>query len=93
VINLRSIRPLDRAAIVDSVKKTSRLVAVEDGWPQGGVTAEICALMFESSAFDYLDAPVERVCGLDIPMPYSPNLEMLTIPNTGNIIKAVRKAC
>lgn len=71
VINLRSIRPLDRPAIVESVKKTNRIVNVEEGWPQHGVGAEIAALLMESEAFDYLDAPMERVCGTDIPMPYA----------------------
>lgn len=80
VINLRTIRPLDREAIVKSVKKTGRIVSVEEGWPQSGVGAEICALMMESSAFDYLDAPVERVTGLDVPMPYAPNLENMSLP-------------
>ena len=61
VINLRTIRPMDREAIINSVKKTSRLVTVEEGWPQNGVGAEIAALVMETDAFDYLDAPVERV--------------------------------
>lgn len=93
VINLRSIRPLDREGIVNSVKKTNRLVTVEEGWPQSGIGAEICALMMEGSAFDFLDAPVERVTGLDIPMPYAPNLESLSLPNHENVVKAVKKVC
>lgn len=68
VINLRTIRPLDRNAIIETVKKTNRLVCVEEGWPQSGVSAEIAALVMESEAFDHLDAPVERVTGADIPM-------------------------
>ena len=71
VINLRSLRPLDRPAIIQSVKKTNRIVSVEEGWPQHGVGAEIAALLMESDAFDHLDAPMERVCGADVPMPYS----------------------
>jgi len=93
VINLRSIRPLDRDAILDSVKKTNRLVAVEEGWPQHGVGAEIAAMVVESDAFDYLDAPVERVCGVDVPMPYAHNLEQAAIPQVQNIVNAVRRAC
>jgi pyruvate dehydrogenase E1 component beta subunit len=73
VINLRSIKPLDRTTIVESVKKTNRIVTVEDGFPQNGIGAEISALMFEA-AFDYLDAPVERLTAMDIPMPYAKNL-------------------
>jgi len=89
VINLRSIRPLDREAIVNSVKKTNRLVVVEDGYPQHGVGAEICALMMESSGFGYLDAPVQRVTAWDIPMPYAQNLETATLPQVSHIVQAV----
>ena len=71
VINLRSLRPLDRPTIIKSVKKTNRIVSVEEGWPQHGVGAEIAALLMESEAFDHLDAPMERVAGTDVPMPYS----------------------
>lgn len=88
VINLRSIRPLDRQAIVTSVKKTHRLVVVEDGYPQHGVGAEICALAFES-LFDELDAPVQRVTAWDIPLPYARNLEKGALPQVEHIIKAV----
>ena len=89
VINLRTIRPLDRKTIVDSVKKTHRLVTVEDGWPQSGVGAEICALMMESGAFDYLDAPVERVTGADVPTPYSISIESLAFPSGEIVANAV----
>lgn len=75
VINLRTLRPLDRPAIIESVKKTNRIVNVEEGWPQHGIGAEIAALIMESDAFDYLDAPLERVCGADVPMPYSVSIE------------------
>jgi pyruvate dehydrogenase E1 component beta subunit len=89
VINLRSIRPLDRKCIIDSVKKTHRLVTVEDGWPQNGVGAEICGLMMESSAFDYLDAPVERITGADVPCPYSISIEPLAFPRTETVVAGV----
>jgi len=75
VINLRTIRPLDRQCIIESVKKTNRIVNVEEGWPQSGIGSEIAALIMESEAFDYLDAPMERVTGADIPMPYAEVLE------------------
>ncbi|CAK9236088.1 unnamed protein product [Sphagnum jensenii] len=92
VINLRSIRPLDRATINASVRKTSRLVTLEEGWPQHGVGAEICASVVEES-FYYLDAPVERICGADVPMPYAANLERLAVPQVEDVIRAVRRAC
>ncbi|EGR29873.1 pyruvate dehydrogenase e1 beta subunit, putative [Ichthyophthirius multifiliis] len=91
VINLRTLRPLDRKSIVDSVKKTHRIVSVEEGWPQSGIGSEIAGLLFESSAFNYLDAPLERITGLDIPMPYAPNLEAMSLPNVQNIINAVKR--
>eukprot|EP00510_Aplanochytrium_minuta_P003450 CAMPEP_0184013378 /NCGR_PEP_ID=MMETSP0954-20121128/4982_1 /TAXON_ID=627963 /ORGANISM="Aplanochytrium sp, Strain PBS07" /LENGTH=330 /DNA_ID=CAMNT_0026293565 /DNA_START=300 /DNA_END=1292 /DNA_ORIENTATION=- len=91
VINLRSLRPLDRNAVIESAKKTGRVVSVEEGWPQHGIGAEICALMFESEAFDYLDAPVERVTGADVPMPYAQNLEKLALPSVEDIVAAVRR--
>lgn len=89
VINLRTIRPLDRATIVQSVKKTHRLVVVEDGYPQHGVGAEICALAMES-LFDDLDAPVQRVSAWDIPLPYARNLEKAALPQVEHIIRAVQ---
>jgi pyruvate dehydrogenase E1 component beta subunit len=93
VINLRSLRPLDRSAIIESVKKTNRLVTVEEGWPQHGVGAEIAALMMESEAFDYLDAPLERVTGADVPTPYSFSIEQMAIPHPKDVVKAALKAC
>lgn len=93
VINLRTIRPLDRKTIINSVKKTNRLITVEDGWPQNGVGAEICALMMESSAFDYLDAPVERVTGADVPCPYSISIEPLAFPRPEIVVEAALRAC
>ena len=91
VINLRSIRPMDRDAIISSVMKTNHLVTVEEGWPQHGIGAEICGMVMESPAFDYLDAPVLRVTGADVPMPYAINLEVAAKPQTENIIRAVKK--
>ena len=93
VINLRSLRPLDRPTIIESVKKTNRIVNVEEGWPQHGVGAEIAALLMESEAFDYLDAPMERVCGADVPMPYSKSIEDMAYPQIPDIVSAVLKAC
>jgi len=92
VINLRSIRPLDRDAINVSVRKTNRLVTVEEGFPQHGVGAEICASVVEES-FEYLDAPVERICGADVPMPYAANLERLAVPQIDDIVRASKRAC
>lgn len=90
VINLRSIRPLDLPLIKQSLRKTGRLITVESGWPQSGVGAEIAACIMESEAFDWLDAPIARVCGADVPMPYAENLERLALPQTHNVIEAVR---
>uniref|UniRef100_A0A6A7G4T7 Pyruvate dehydrogenase E1 component subunit beta n=1 Tax=Hirondellea gigas TaxID=1518452 RepID=A0A6A7G4T7_9CRUS len=87
VINLRCVRPYDRESIIKSVQKTSRLVTVEEGWPQHGVGAEIACLIMETS-LDYLDAPVERVTGADIPMPYAKGLEALCTPTWENIYSA-----
>jgi pyruvate dehydrogenase E1 component beta subunit len=89
VIDLRTIRPMDSETIVQSVKKTGRCVTVEEGWPQSGVGAEIIAKIMEG-AFDYLDAPVMRICGKDVPMPYAANLEKLALPNAGEIVAAAK---
>ena len=80
VINLRSLRPLDRATIINSVKKTNRIVNAEEGWAHCGIGAEISGIMMESEAFDYLDAPLERVAGAEVPMPYSITIERLAVP-------------
>lgn len=93
VLNLRTLRPLDRPAIIESVKKTNRIVNVEEGWPQHGIGSEIAALLMESEAFDYLDAPMERVCGADVPMPYSQSIEAMAVPQVPDIVKAVLNAC
>ena len=92
VINLRSIRPLDIATIVGSVKKTNRIVSLEEGWPVAGIGAEIAAVMMEH-AFDWLDAPVVRVCGADVPMPYAGNLEKLALPQVEQVAEAARAVC
>ncbi|MBP9050768.1 MAG: pyruvate dehydrogenase complex E1 component subunit beta [Alphaproteobacteria bacterium] len=92
VINLRTIRPLDRWTILESVKKTNRIVSVEEGWPFAGIGSEIAALVNEE-AFDYLDAPVTRVCAADVPMPYATNLEKLATPQVEDITRAVKKVC
>jgi pyruvate dehydrogenase E1 component beta subunit len=89
VIDLRTLRPMDTDTIVESVKKTGRLVTVEEGWPQSGIGAEIAARVMEQ-AFDYLDAPVTRVSGKDVPMPYAANLEKLALPSVAGIIEAVK---
>lgn len=91
VINLRSIRPLDAKTIIQSAKKTGRVVTLEEGWPQHGVGSEICALMMESDAFDYLDAPVERVTGADVPMPYAINLEKAALPQSDDLVAAIKR--
>ena len=92
VIDLRTIRPLDAATIVASVKKTNRLVSVEEGWPQSGIGAELSAQMMEH-AFDYLDAPVNRVTGKDVPLPYAENLEKLALPQVDDIVQAAKAVC
>jgi pyruvate dehydrogenase E1 component beta subunit len=92
VINLRSLRPLDTETIVNSVKKTNRLVSVEEGWPFAGIGSEMSALMMEE-AFDWLDAPVKRVHGLDVPLPYAANLEKMALPQPGNIVEAAHAVC
>ena len=90
VINLRTIRPLDRHTIIESVKKTNRIVSVEEGWPYAGIGSEIAALVQEH-AFDYLDAPIGRVHAADVPMPYAANLEALATPQVEDIIEKVKK--
>jgi pyruvate dehydrogenase E1 component beta subunit len=92
VIDLRSIRPLDSATIVESVKKTSRLVTCEEGFPFAGIGAEIAMQVMEQ-AFDWLDAPIARVTGKDVPMPYAANLEALALPQNDDIVTAARTTC
>ncbi|MGH6850793.1 MAG: pyruvate dehydrogenase complex E1 component subunit beta [Methylocella sp.] len=92
VVDLRTIRPMDSATIIQSVKKTGRCIAIEEGWPQSGVGAEIMARIMEE-AFDYLDAPVVRICGKDVPMPYAANLEKLALPNAKEVVQAAKAVC
>jgi pyruvate dehydrogenase E1 component beta subunit len=92
VINLRTLRPLDTATIVESIQKTNRVVTIEEGWPYAGIGAEIAAVVMEQ-AFDYLDAPLVRITGEDIPMPYAVNLEKLALPSSEKVVEALRKVC
>ena len=92
VIDLRSIRPLDTETIVNSVKKTNRIVSCEEGWRFSGVGSELAALMMEA-AFDWLDAPLARVCSKDVPLPYAANLESLALPQVENIVDAAKNVC
>jgi pyruvate dehydrogenase E1 component beta subunit len=92
IIDLRTIRPMDTATIIASVKKTGRCVTIEEGWPQSGVGAEIMARIMEQ-AFDYLDAPVVRITGRDVPMPYAANLEKLALPNVADVVSAAKTVC
>ena len=92
VIDLRTLRPMDSETIIASVQKTGRLVTVEEGWKQSGVGAEISARIMEE-AFDYLDAPVTRVTGKDVPMPYAANLEKLALPSVAEVVEAAKAVC
>jgi pyruvate dehydrogenase E1 component beta subunit len=90
VIDLRSLRPFDSATVAASVKKTNRLVTVEEGWPFAGIGSELAAIMMEE-CFDWLDAPVKRVAGKDVPLPYAANLERLAVPQVEDIVAAARE--
>jgi pyruvate dehydrogenase E1 component beta subunit len=92
VVDLRTIRPLDVPTVVESVRKTNRAVVVEEGWPAFGVGAQIVDDI-QREAFDWLDAPIARVSGLDVPMPYAKNLEKLVFPNAGHVAAAIRHVC
>jgi len=92
VIDVRTLRPLDSDTIIASVKKTGRAVVVEEGWQQSGVGAEISARLMEG-AFDYLDAPVARVSGKDVPMPYAANLEKMALPSVAEVVEAAKAVC
>ncbi|KAJ1362685.1 Pyruvate dehydrogenase E1 component subunit beta, mitochondrial [Parelaphostrongylus tenuis] len=92
VINLRTLRPLDFETIKNSVMKTHHLVTVEQCWPYAGIGAEICAQVTESRAWDYLDAPILRVTGVDIPMPYAQHLEELALPDASCIVATCKKS-
>jgi pyruvate dehydrogenase E1 component beta subunit len=89
VIDLRTIRPMDTATVIESVRKTNRLVTVEEGWGPMGVGAEVCARV-TAEAFDYLDAPPTRVHQADVPLPYAANLEALSLPSVERIVEAAR---
>jgi pyruvate dehydrogenase E1 component beta subunit len=90
ILDLRTLRPLDEEAIIATVQKTNRVVVVEEGWPLGGFGAQIVDTI-QSKAFDYLDAPVQRVTGLDVNMSYAANLENAIQPDAPRIIEAVKK--
>jgi pyruvate dehydrogenase E1 component beta subunit len=90
VIDLRSLRPFDVAAVAESVKKTNRIVSVEEGWPFAGIGSEIAAIVMEE-CFDWLDAPLKRVAGKDVPLPYAANLERLAVPQVEDIVAAARE--
>ncbi len=92
VINLRTLRPLDKGAVLESLSRTNRLVIVEEGWPVCSIASEIMAIVMEDG-FDYLDAPVARVTNVDVPLPYANNLEKLALVTTAGVIEAVRKVC
>ncbi len=92
VIDLRTLRPLDMETILESVKKTNRIVCVEEGWPYAGICSEISAQITEH-AFDYLDAPIKRVTGKDVPLPYAVNLEKLALPQVSDVVAAVKEVC
>jgi pyruvate dehydrogenase E1 component beta subunit len=92
VLDLRTLRPLDEVTILASLKKTNRLVSVEEGWPFAGIGAEVAAVIMEQG-FDDLDAPMKRVTGADVPMPYAANLEKLALPQVQQIIEACREVC
>lgn len=91
VINLRSLRPLDTETVFKSVQKTHHLVTVEQGWPQSGIGSEICARIMEHETFFHLDAPVWRVTGVDVPMPYAKTLEAAALPQPHDVVTAVNK--
>ncbi|HLH94513.1 MAG TPA: pyruvate dehydrogenase complex E1 component subunit beta [Xanthobacteraceae bacterium] len=92
VIDLRTLKPMDVDSIAASVKKTGRLVTVEEGWKQSGVGSEIAASVMEQ-AFDFLDAPITRVAGKDVPMPYAANLEKLALPSVAEVVEAAKSVC
>ena len=92
VIDLRTLRPLDTATVIESVKKTNRVVTCEEGWPVCSIGSEIAASVMEQ-AFDWLDAPVRRVCGKDVPMPYAANLEAMALPKPADVVAAAKEVC
>ena len=92
VIDLRTLRPLDMDTVLESVKKTNRIVTMEQAWPVCSIGSEVCSRV-ALDAFDYLDAPPTKVSGKDVPMPYAANLEKLALPTVDDLIKAVKAVC
>src|SRR5215467_3408186 len=92
LIDLRTLRPLDTATVIESVKKTNRIVTVEQGWPVCSIGSEVCTVV-TSEAFDWLDAPPTKVTGKDVPMPYAANLEKLALPHVDDIVRAAKSVC
>jgi pyruvate dehydrogenase E1 component beta subunit len=92
VIDLRTLRPLDMETVLASVRKTNRIVTVEEGWPVCSIGSEICARV-AADAFDYLDAPPLAISGADVPMPYATNLEKLALPSVEGVVEAVKSVC
>ncbi|MCB2046492.1 MAG: pyruvate dehydrogenase complex E1 component subunit beta, partial [Novosphingobium sp.] len=92
VLDLRTLRPLDRAAVLESLARTNRLIVAEEAWPQCSIASEVIAICMEDG-FDLLDAPVLRVCDADVPLPYAANLEKLALLNPARIVEAARKVC
>ncbi len=92
IVDLRTIRPIDKEMILASLKKTNRIVTIEESWPFAGIGSEIAAIAMEEG-FDDLDAPVERVCSLDVPLPYAANLEKAVLPSVERVVEAAKKAC
>ena len=92
MIDLRTLRPLDMATVLASVRKTNRLVTIEEGWPICSIGSELCARV-ATEAFDHLDAPPLKITGVDVPMPYAANLEKLALPSVDQVIAAVKSVC
>jgi pyruvate dehydrogenase E1 component beta subunit len=92
VIDLRTLRPLDKAAVLESLKRTNRMVVVEEGWPTCSISAEIIAICM-TEGFDDLDAPVLRVTNVDVPLPYAANLEKMALIKTADVVKAAKAVC
>ena len=92
IVDLRTLRPLDLETVIASVKKTNRLVTVEEGWPICSIGSEICASV-ATEAFDHLDAPPVKITGADVPMPYAANLEKLALPSVEQVVKAAKSVC
>ena len=92
VVDLRTLRPLDTETVIQSVKKTNRIVTVEQGWPICSIGSEIAAVVVDQ-AFDWLDAPPTRIAGKDVPMPYAARLEKLALPSVEDIVAAARAVC